>query len=107
MSEKPVDGGMVGPTFAAIIGRQFKNLRHSDRFWYETPDERIGFTPAQINELKKITLSRILCDNTHIPHIQKDVFKVPSQWNRVLDCRSAAIPVLNLSLWKENVFVVS
>ncbi|XP_046358503.1 peroxidasin-like [Haliotis rufescens] len=106
MSEDPVDGGMVGPTFAAIMGRQFKNLRHSDRFWYETPDTRIGFTSAQINELKKIALSRILCDNTHIPHIQRNVFKVPSQGNPVLDCRSAAIPVINLNLWKENVFVV-
>ena len=69
MAEKPVVGGIVGPTFACIIGQQFLNLRQGDRwvgsrpaavlsraccrFWYETGSHPGAFSPGQLQEIRK------------------------------------------------------
>ena len=48
VSEKPVPGGLVGPTFAGIIAQQFRNLKQADRFFYDDlnqPD--ISFTASK------------------------------------------------------------
>jgi len=35
LAEKRVEGGLVGPTFACLLARQFYDLRRGDRYWYE------------------------------------------------------------------------
>jgi len=61
VSENKEDGSIVGPTFSCLLGLQFQQLKFGDRFWYETSDFPANFTPAQLNELRKQTLSKILC----------------------------------------------
>ena len=34
VTEFPRPGGLIGPTFAYVIKRQFDNLKHADRFFY-------------------------------------------------------------------------
>ena len=45
--EDNVAGGMVGPTFACILGRQFRNSKVGDRFWHENGDPKVRFTPGE------------------------------------------------------------
>ena len=47
MSEPAVDGGLVGKTFAFIIGKQFYDLKNGDRFWYENENANVSFTPGE------------------------------------------------------------
>ena len=78
MAEKPVVGGIVGPTFACIIGIQFRNLRKCDRFWYEGGNPLIRFTEAQLDEIRKVSLAKVTCDNCdQVTHIQRAMFDVP------------------------------
>ncbi len=44
IAERLVPGGLTGPTFACIIGRQFRNSKVGDRFWHERPDRITGFS---------------------------------------------------------------
>lgn len=66
VSEKPLPGSMLGPVFSCIIATQFSYLRRGDRFWYELPNQPSSFTPEQLQEIRKIKLSRVMCDNTDL-----------------------------------------
>ena len=87
ITERPLPGSMVGPTFACLIGKQFHNFRFGDRlvsvfvvyiidcssphtavvpcrFWYENGGWPSSFTLEQLAEIRRVKLSRVLCDNS-------------------------------------------
>lgn len=61
LAEKPVPHGLVGPTFACVIAQQFQNLRKGDRFWFENPHADSAFSPEQLDQIRRVTLSHVLC----------------------------------------------
>ena len=82
LAETPLHGGLVGPTFACIIGIQFRNLRKCDRFWYENGNPLIRFTEAQLAEIRKITLSKVICENCdEVTNVQRAMYVlIPIYW---------------------------
>lgn len=101
LAEYWVDGGIIGPTGAAIIATQYRNLKFGDRHYFEHRRTAGSFTPDQLKEIKsKASLARILCDTTKISRIQPEVFSPPSKSNKPVPCQE--LPKLNLKYWKEN-----
>ena len=97
--ENSTRGGVVGPTFACIIAKQFHDLRRGDRFWYERYNCRTGFTYRQLRELRKVSLARVVCDNSDdIKKIQRRVMQPDKTRNRRIDC--SRIPKINLKPWQ-------
>lgn len=48
---------------------------------YETDDPNIRFTEAQLNEIRKTTLSKIICENMEITgDMQRAAFDLPSNF---------------------------
>ncbi|XP_072760904.1 uncharacterized protein [Anoplolepis gracilipes] len=104
LAEKSVAGGLVGPTFACIIGQQFSNLRHGDRFWYENSESESSFTPGQLQQIRRITLAQVLCRTMDgIETIQPFVFLTTDTLkNQRLSCDDPIIGQLNLEFWAER-----
>lgn len=102
LSEYPVKGGLVGPTFACIIGLQFRHLKQCDRFWFESDNPLFRFSEAQLAEIRKATLAKILCENMDVPSdLQKAAFDQPNDYlNPRLPC--PVLPSIDLTLWKDN-----
>lgn len=79
--ETSLKGGIIGPTFACIIGNQFRKLKDCDRFWYENENVFTRFTNEQLKEIRKITLSSIVCHNSDMAFLQKNVLEMPDPFS--------------------------
>lgn len=100
--EKPHQDALVGPAFKCIIGDQFIRLKEGDRFWYENDDPDTRFTPRQLQEIKKASMARVVCDNTNVDAIQPMVFRTETTVNKVTSCSEIiSIPMLDLEAWRE------
>ena len=102
-SERPDNGAMVGPTTLCIIGDQFARLKKGDRYFYDLGRQSGSFSQAQLQEIRKSSMSRILCDNSGVSQMQPLAFQVPSQINPVISCSSFnSNPRADLRAWQER-----
>ncbi|KAM4823513.1 lactoperoxidase isoform X1 [Urocitellus parryii] len=94
IAEPLVEGGRVGPLLACLLGQQFQRIRDGDRFWWENPGV---FTEKQQDSLRKMSFSRLVCDNTHITTVPLNPFQANSYPQDFVNC--SAIDTLDLSPW--------
>ncbi len=80
VSEKHIAGAIVGPTFACLIGEQFRRMKEGDRFWYENGGLDTSLTPKQLREIRKSSLARVLCDNSEVQFMQPLALVQPFKW---------------------------
>lgn len=99
MNEYPTKGSVLGFTFTCILREQFRRLRAGDRFWYERDHEN-GFNMDQLTEIRKVTMSRVLCDNVDLTEfVPLKAFEVTPN-RRAENCGS--LPVMNLRVFREG-----
>ncbi|XP_066589731.1 peroxidase-like isoform X2 [Prorops nasuta] len=98
--ERHIKGTIVGHTFMCILVEQFYRTRVGDRFWYESGDPEVAFTLEQLGELRKASISRLMCDNSdHITNMQQYGFLQVTPVNPLMSCDD--LPKVDLSLWKD------
>jgi peroxidase len=90
LAENHVRGALVGPTFQAIIARQFQALRTGDRFFWQNE----GFDQQTAAMISSTTLANILQRNTNTPNLQANVFVEAALPNHVKP-RVIPPPVIN------------
>ena len=100
ISETPLEGSILGNTFACILAKGLNHLRVGDRFWYERNDSYIGFTMRQLNAIRNTTLARVMCDNSEgITQVFPNVFREKSTVNCLMDC--SKLNAVDLNEWKD------
>lgn len=96
IAEAPLKGGLVGDTFSCIILDQFRRSRDGDSFFYENHGV---FTRSQLKQIKRASLSKILCDNLrNVVSVQRNAFLAGSSRHSRVTCDRIA--GMNFYAWK-------
>lgn len=72
LSEKHLNGTILGPLAMKIIEKQFQVLRDGDRFYYENDP---AFNQNELEQIRNTKLHDIIMRNTDIRLMQKNVFE--------------------------------
>lgn len=74
----------------------------SSKHRYENGNQAGRFTEAQLAEIRKVTLARIICENSDsIGEVTRSVFDLPHNFlNPRVPCRS--LPALDLTPWRDS-----
>lgn len=103
LAERPVVGGLVGPTFACIIAQQFSNLRKGDRFWYENGGFQSSFTPAQLQFIRQVSFAQVVCNAIGGGTLQPHIFLPHTvRTNGRVLCGEGSLASIDLRAWLEK-----
>ena len=102
----PETNGVLGPTFKCIIGDMFFKFRFGDRFFYDNGAQAGSFTEDQLNQIRKASMARLICDNTIVDRVQKLAFEpIDDDFNDLKRCDSRllleGIDRMDLTAFKE------
>lgn len=97
ISERSVPGGVVGPTFAYLIGHQFQLLREGDRFFYDLQNSAAAFSKTQVDSIKRTSFAGIICRNAGLSRVQPEAFRMPGIKNPMKNCTD--IPDVDFQLF--------
>ncbi|XP_014783201.1 chorion peroxidase [Octopus bimaculoides] len=98
LTEIPVKGGIVGPTYACIMAKQFHNLKFGDRYWY---DQEEVFSEDQLYQIKSTNMHKVLIRTAKLNRVPKSAFHVNSHVNP--DVSRNNVVELDLSPWQETI----
>ena len=80
----------------------FFSLFLGDRYWYENDIPPSSFTKEQLNEIRKVKLAQVICENIpSIDFVQPNAFLESDPFlNALMPCRGETIlHTLNLNAW--------
>ncbi|XP_057375843.1 peroxidase-like [Daphnia carinata] len=102
-SSRPVNGSLLGPTGLCIVARQFAVTKNNDRFFYDVGNQPSSLTMGQLNEIRKTSLARILCQNNNgdVNTMQPNAFRAPVATSNNERQQCSLIPSMDLTLWKD------
>ena len=105
VAEESVPGGVVGPTFACIISKQFESIKRGDRlFFTHTYNQYEGGLPRGLRGMiRKRKLSDILCDNIPVEELPTNIFNVSSEKFPCTESQKLDFNTANSEMNGENV----
>merc|ERR1719431_1443600 len=100
------EDSILGPVFKCIIGDQFARLKKGDRYFYDLGvDTNTRFSQLELDQIRKASLARLICDNSDVDSVQPFVLKLPlSNTNAIRSCNEQTIPRLDLNIFSRNQF---
>lgn len=90
LSERHFPGADIGPTFACVNGIQYFHLKYGDRFYFEHGGQVGSFNPAQLEDIRRSTLARLICRTAFLPVVPQFAFLAASQFNPLINCTQLA-----------------
>ncbi|RNA05258.1 Chorion, partial [Brachionus plicatilis] len=103
MENKVSEKTLAAKTFGCIIMRQFADLKNGDRFYYENGPSvnPSAFTLDQLSQIKKVTMSGLLCNNYEFSSLAPKALMNPSSENVKVSC-SALKNQIDFKKWINN-----
>lgn len=101
LSETATLGTVFGPTLTCLLAIQFANLRNSDRFWYENDLPPSSLNLPQLQAIRRVTLSGLLCEAKGVSKAQPKAFiREDPYLNARLNCEQ--ISGLDVTPWRSE-----